>query len=227
MKILVFDTETTGLPKFRNISINETKKWPHVVQLSFMLYDMSHNMVIQEGNYIIRLPINVEIDPKAEAVHGISLAQCEKEGIPMYEAFHYFMNAVYSCDMLLAHNISFDKNIMMVEGKRLGFDNIFKGSDGSNIQEYCTMKSTVNFCRIQRVNEKTGNIYYKYPKMVELHKYLFDYEPKGLHDSMADILCCLRCYFMLNYQRDILYENRRIAQLWRDKCITDDVIKFD
>lgn len=227
MKILVFDTETTGLPKFRNTPIADTKNWPHVVQLSFMLYDARKNNVLEEGDYIIRLPDNVTIDPKAEAVHGISTAQCQREGLPMYEVFKHFSEAIARCDMLLAHNISFDKSIMMVEAARLGFDNIFRKSDGSELPEFCTMKSSIDLCKIERTNERTGKIYYKYPKMVELHNHLFKYEPKGLHDSMADILCCLRCYFMMNYQRDILYENRRIGVLWREKCITDDIIRFN
>ena len=227
MKILVFDTETTGLPKYRNAPISQTHNWPHVVQLSFLLYDVRHNMVIEEGNYIICLPDNVTIDPKSQEVHGISMEQCKREGVPIDEAFSYFKEALARCDMLLAHNISFDKNIMMVEGKRLGFDNIFKKDDGSDLPEFCTMKSSIDLCKIERRSERTGKIYYKYPKMVELHKYLFDYEPNGLHDSMADILCCLRCYFMMCYNRDILFDNRRIANLWRDKCITDDVIMFD
>ena len=39
MKLLVFDTETTGLPESRTTSILETSKWPHIVQLSWILYD--------------------------------------------------------------------------------------------------------------------------------------------------------------------------------------------
>ena len=29
-KVIVFDTETTGLPIGRNPSIRETTKWPHI-----------------------------------------------------------------------------------------------------------------------------------------------------------------------------------------------------
>jgi hypothetical protein len=39
MKVLVFDTETSGLPSERNSSILDTVKWPYILQLSFMVYD--------------------------------------------------------------------------------------------------------------------------------------------------------------------------------------------
>ena len=51
MKILVFDTETTGLPE-KNASIYDTDKWPHIVQLSYVLYDMETNHSIIQDNYI-------------------------------------------------------------------------------------------------------------------------------------------------------------------------------
>jgi len=38
MKILIFDTETSGLPE-RNASITEIHKWPHILQLSYILFD--------------------------------------------------------------------------------------------------------------------------------------------------------------------------------------------
>ena len=38
MKILVFDTETSGLPE-RSASIYEHSKWPYIIQLSYVLYD--------------------------------------------------------------------------------------------------------------------------------------------------------------------------------------------
>ena len=40
MKVLVFDTETTGLPTERNASISDLEVWPHIVQLSYILYDV-------------------------------------------------------------------------------------------------------------------------------------------------------------------------------------------
>jgi hypothetical protein len=53
MIILVFDTETTGLPTERNASIFENDKWPYIVQLSYIVYDCSKNLVIELFDNII------------------------------------------------------------------------------------------------------------------------------------------------------------------------------
>tara|TARA_B110000908_G_C9962776_1_gene317636 strand:+ start:106 stop:219 length:114 start_codon:yes stop_codon:yes gene_type:complete len=36
MKILFFDTETTGLPKDFNAPIEEVENWPRLVQLGYL-----------------------------------------------------------------------------------------------------------------------------------------------------------------------------------------------
>ena len=46
MKVLVFDTETTGLPNGRNPSILNTHDWPYIVQLSYIIYVVSNNLIL-------------------------------------------------------------------------------------------------------------------------------------------------------------------------------------
>lgn len=225
MKILVFDTETTGLPKYRNASIFRTHDWPYVVQLSFMMYDAAQNEVLDVGDYLIKLPDGVEIEAGAQAVHGISKAKCDASGISMADAYRHFNAAAQQADVFVAHNLMFDKRLMMVEARRLGIAHPF-GEKGAWKPEFCTMKETTDMCKIEVKSEKTGETYYKYPKLAELHRHLFNYVPEGLHDSLADILCCLRCYMQLCYGRDVIYDCRRLAAMWREKCIGGDVIIF-
>ena len=61
MKVLVFDTETSGLPVGRNPSILETEKWPHMVQLSYIVYDTTENKLIHCKDDIIKIPKHVNI----------------------------------------------------------------------------------------------------------------------------------------------------------------------
>lgn len=224
-RILVFDTETTGLPKYRNASIFRTDDWPYVVQLSFLLYDAAQNEILDSGDYVIKLPTGIAIEPGAEAVHGISNEKCITEGIAMADALTHFNRAGAEADVFVAHNIMFDKRLLMVEARRLNTTHPF-GEKGNWKPDFCTMKETTDMCKIAVKSERTGETYYKYPKLAELHKHLFGYVPEGLHDSMADIMVCLRCYFMLAYKRDVIYDNRKIAVLWREKCIGGDVIRF-
>lgn len=226
VRILVFDTETTGLPKYRNASIFRPDDWPYVVQLSFMLYDAAQNEVLDSGDYVIQLPENVSIEPGAAAVHGITDERCRREGVPMAEALAHFNQAGANTDVFVAHNIMFDKRQLMVEATRLGTTHPF-GKKGDWKPDYCTMKEGTDMCRIQvKSNREGGGTYFKYPKLAELHTHIFGYSPQGLHDSMADILCCLRCYMMMIFKRDVIYDSRVIASLWRQKCISGDVILF-
>lgn len=52
MRVLVFDTETTGLPP-KNIPINRTDSWPHVVQLSWAIYNEDTKQVEEEYDNLI------------------------------------------------------------------------------------------------------------------------------------------------------------------------------
>jgi hypothetical protein len=38
---------------------------------------------------------------------------------------------------------------------------------------------------------------------MELHKHLFGDVPKGLHNSMVDVLVCLRCYGKIKFDMDL------------------------
>ena len=82
MKVLVFDTETTGLPTERNASYMETEKWPHIVQLAFVLYDTEKRKILAAHDYIIQLPDGVTISLESQQVHGISSARCRRQGVP-------------------------------------------------------------------------------------------------------------------------------------------------
>lgn len=226
-RVLVFDTETTGLPKYKNASIFRPDDWPHVVQLSFLLYDAESNTVIDNGDYTIKLPQGVTIEPGAAMVHGITMEKCEAKGVQMLDAFKHFNHAGSQADIFVAHNLLFDKRLMLVESKRIGINHPFADKQtGAWKPDFCAMKQSVELCKIETKNNKTGETYYKYPKLSELHNHLFGFAPTGLHDSMADILCCLRCYIKMKYSRDIIYDNRTIASLWRDKCVGSDVIYF-
>ena len=61
MKVIVFDTETTGLPTERNPSITQPWKWPHIVQISYVLYDTESRKMLACQDHIIKVNDDVEI----------------------------------------------------------------------------------------------------------------------------------------------------------------------
>ena len=74
------------------------------------------------------------------------------------------------------------------------------------------MQETIDFCAIKKIN-KQGKEYFKFPKLIELHQKLFDTSPNGLHNSLNDILICLRCFYKIKFDKDIIDENNEINNL--------------
>lgn len=214
MKIIVFDTETTGLPEGRNTSILDTEKWPYIVQISWILYDTDACQVLNMQDHIV--DCGVPISEESVRIHGISKSRSERKGIPVVTAMDLFDADLQQADLAVAHNISFDKRICMVEAIRHKRKQYFT-REGVRKPEYCTMKNSKDICKIERNNAK-GEVYYKYPTLSELHECLFGFIPRGTHDSMADVLICLRCYLVLNGQKDVIKSERghlsRIYELY-------------
>ena len=59
-------------------------------------------------------------------------------------------------------------------------------------QVICTMKTTVDFCAIRWNWER-----YKYPKLWELHKKLFDEYFVWAHDAIVDVEATVKCFVEL------------------------------
>ena len=220
MKVLVFDTETTGLPKKskdgKSPSIYETTMWPHIIQLSYILYDTEkHKMLINHDN-VIKLNDNVEISEKSIEMHGITRERSQREGMDIWNAVELFNICMAGADMVIAHNLSFDRQMILVECIRLGKHGPFKFKNPE--QYFCTMKNTVELCRIEAVSKKDGSKYFKYPTLSELHNFIFKEIPQNTHNSLVDILICLRCFVFLVDNVDIRQRNRTFRTLYKDIC---------
>ena len=55
---LIFDTETTGLPKNWKAPITDTDNWPRCVQIAWQLHDEMGELV-EDQNYI-RVPLTID-----------------------------------------------------------------------------------------------------------------------------------------------------------------------
>ena len=205
MKVLVFDTETTGLPVDQNAPISDSAKWPYIIQLSFMVFDTATKEILEYSDRIIQLDSSVEVSPGSIAIHQITPERSQNEGIPIQLALAHLADNMSEADIIVGHNILFDKRMLMVELFRNKMKSCLYRKNGLPIPVYCTMKRTTEVCKLPAINKTTGEIYknFKYPTLTELHNYLFCRKPRGTHNAIADVMICLRCYVMLNYQYDI------------------------
>src|SRR6056300_1288070 len=85
---LIFDTETTGLPKSYKAPLSDSANWPRVVQLAWQLHDAS-GAVVEHYDYLVK-PEGFTIPFESERIHGISTALAEKEVIALNELLDIF-----------------------------------------------------------------------------------------------------------------------------------------
>ena len=76
MKIIVFDTETTGLPKSRRAQIQHTWLFPHVVQLSWLVYDTGKNKIEKLEDHIVKLPEHMTIPEESTKFMVLLMNKC-------------------------------------------------------------------------------------------------------------------------------------------------------
>lgn len=222
MKILVFDTETTGLPE-RSASIKDTDKWPHIIQISYIFYDLSNNTTTIKNDYI-KINENIEITPESFEKHKITKEMLNEKGINIKSALLQFNNHVRMSDLIIGHNISFDKRMIFVECFRNNlrqYFTTFRGRQKISKPEYCTMNQTKEFCNLVREN-KYNKQFLKSPKLLELYEILFPQEksPENLHNSLVDVLVTFRCYIKIIYSLDIIEIDKTINNLF----VTNNII---
>ena len=228
MRILVFDTETTGLPASKILNPDTLHLWPHIVQLSYIMYDTDLNDIIDSNDTIIKLKNNMQIPQESTNIHKITNEISQNKGVDIELVATDFLYQLKKCDMLVGHNISFDINMIKVELLRI----IYSTSNTLSIDElsiyktnfhlvtnfkniYCTMFETIKFCDLKSVN-KNGKPYAKFPKLSELHQQLFQCTPNNLHNSFNDILVTLRCFIKFKFDIDLNTNCRSFIELTKE-----------
>ena len=115
MRVLVFDTETTGLPKKRNQSLFNTEDWPYIVQISLVVYDVADSSIVSINDNIIRLPDNITVPEDSTKIHGITNEIMLEKGENIKKILKMFLMDCANSNLIVAHNIQFDENVIAVE----------------------------------------------------------------------------------------------------------------
>jgi DNA polymerase III epsilon subunit-like protein len=244
VKLLVFDTETTGLPpKLPGSSWDERQTfdasllnpdrleswntmlqtWPSIIQLSYILYDTDNPNSAKIFNKYIDIPDNVVISEGSMDIHHITrekIASVLPENrATIQDALHEFLDDVKKAEIVVGHNVQFDRKMIVAELIRLSAeDNLPQIHDMMNESNFeCTMVKTTPICNLtykqNYIDKKTGQpkFFYKIksPKLLESYKHFFGYEPTGeaLHDALVDVIVCLRIFCSYKYSIDVCGTN--------------------
>jgi DNA polymerase III epsilon subunit-like protein len=156
-----------------------------MIQVGYIIYDLEGNH-IETKEYIIR-PENFEIPEESSNIHGITTDKALAEGIELSIVLNELYQKITSSTIVVAHNISFDEKILGAEFLRKNLNNVLDIK-----RKICTMKSSVNYCAIPNQYGK-----YKWPKLEELHKKLFNKNFDNAHNALADIQATADCFWKL------------------------------
>ena len=184
---LIFDTETTGLPKNWKAPITDTDNWPRCVQIAWQLHDEMGEL-IEDQNYLIK-PDNFEIPYESQKIHGISTELALADGKNLDEILEKFNLALEKSSFVIGHNVSFDINVIGCEFYRQQI----KNSLGSKkLLDTCT-EDTALLCELP--GGRGGK--YKLPTLIELYEFLFESSFKEAHNATADVEATARCFLEL------------------------------
>lgn len=184
MSLIFYDTETTGLPLWREPS--EHRDQPHIVQLAAILTDDDLNE-ISSLNVIVR-PDGWSIPEDVAKIHGITTERALRYGIPEKLALEAFMNLWAKAAKRVAHNESFDARIVRIATMRFGDEGVQQKWDGG--PSFCTMKKAAPICNLPGSGRKGP----KNPSLSEAFAHLTGANLVNAHDAMADTRACLSIY---------------------------------
>jgi len=191
MLALFFDTETTGLPKYRNLPAHERKEnWPQAVSISWIVTDGAG--ILDTKSYIIK-PDGWTIPAESTKIHRITTAIAQKKGVALLTVLREFQADLDRCGIYIAHNMEFDKNVMTAAA-------LYWAAGATTIRwpakEFCTMEASRNICKIPWANPRP-NDRYMCANLKRFYTHCFNVEPPEelLHTSLGDVQIMVACFF--------------------------------
>ena len=185
MQIIIFDTETHGLPKNYSASCEIPGAWPRILELGWEVYYYDPTLRIHK--LIKKKTELISFSDGFQITDSFSLKRFNTKtnnlfGVDIKELLQEFISDRESCRYSVGHNISYDRKIVRSEMFRNGFKNEFKS------KSICTMQESRRLCNLPKL---------KFPRLEELHFKLFGSKFADAHNAGADVSATSRCFFEL------------------------------
>jgi len=164
---------------------------PHIVQLAAILTS-DLGQTIDSYSFIVK-PDGWTIPDDASAIHGITNEVAKEIGIPEKDAITALRESIANADLLVAHNVTFDKFIARIAMRRFGLLTDDQDAWWKAIPTDCTMRKLTDVCKIPSPNGRG----YKWPKLSEAYQFAFGKPLEGAHDALKDVTACKELYFWL------------------------------
>lgn len=195
MKILVFDTETTG---FIDKKTQDLTKQPYIVQFAWIFWELKNDSFkeISRINQLIKPKIPIPYwSSQVHHIYDIDV----KDAPNIEDKIDEFLKLINESDLIVWHNIEYDEDMIKLELKRLWKEYLYNPK-----QILCTMKTTVDFCAIKWLWDR-----FKYPKLWELYKVLFWEYFVWAHDAIVDVEATLKVFIELEKRKVVKVEENK------------------
>jgi DNA polymerase-3 subunit epsilon len=182
--ILFYDTETTGLPLFKEPS--DDPRQPHIVQLAAQLVESDTRHTVASIDLTIR-PDGWTIPEDVASIHGITTERAQAVGVSESLALMVFLGLWAHAAKRVGHSEAFDARMIRIAIKRYmpspETADIWKGTPAE-----CTMK--LASAVLPTVPDKGKNL-------SDVHERLIGHRFTGAHSAAADTAACKAVYFAL------------------------------
>ena len=162
MAFVVFDTETSGLPtKYIDAVVTNWHNWDscRIVQIAWEIYTSPNDVAPVVSQCYTVSPEGFTIPPQSIAIHGITTDNALENGISIRSMLKLFFDDItrYKITKAVAHNMSFDSNVLLSEMYRIGNQIDEELIVWKALKKHCTML----------VGTKKGG---RWPKLNALYK---------------------------------------------------------
>lgn len=189
MNAIIFDTETNGKIKNWKLPLNRenVSSFPRITEIAWQKLDLKTGAILNEFQSLIK-PDGWTV-PKEEffEANNMSTERCEEFGAPLVGVLDKLIVDLNDSEIVVAHNLNFDIKVLGAEFFRYDL------KVDKKLIKVCTMESSIAHCKLPPF--RFGK--YKFPKLVELYKILFDKEMENNHEAFADVVGCRECFVKL------------------------------
>ncbi len=185
MKYLVFDASGIGKPKDYKAPFTDTFSWPKLIHISWILLNEEFKP-IKDFDCIIK-PEGFAVDHHVTKFSRLEEEEIEKKGEKLEDVITEFGKTVEEADLLVAHNMNIQENIIAAECMRKGIHPPHFTTD-----RLCLMQEATFFCKLP---SRGGG--YKWPSLQELYTTLFHQKFAPAGNARADVIAAARSFIML------------------------------
>ena len=181
---IILDIETDGKGTFR-----PGRQRP--IQVSFLKCDAQGNILKEYSQFVkgVRTILS-PVCPKEWSLNYINT-----NGIDMEVIIKDIEQAIDEHTIIVGHNIQFDIECIL---------HMIPSSKIHATRQICTMKSSVNFCKMPKKGTAAQYGGYKWPRLSELANCMgIDVKEERLHDARYDIELTMKSFFELTQRKVI------------------------